>query len=231
MKRIIPIFLLVVFLVSSVMTITVLAISNPIVTQDNLTATITTDQPNYTKSDDVVVKVEVINNNAFPVSNVGISLTLPNNLKVKTGSLTNTPASLAVNATATHDMIAVYNPPAPPASGGSGNANPQTGDDSAVLLWITLAVLSGGLLIFMAIKKKRLKNIVLILLCLAIIGTVAVPVCVSAASRSFTVSEDITFDGSTVTITATISYNYVDIWDGTIAAGFSEGDGFLQIPI
>lgn len=114
--------------------------------------------------------------------------------------------------------------------------NPPTGG-TLCPLWLTLAVISGGTLTVLGIKKKHGKKILSLFLC-AVISLTALPADVFAeevlqpnASGSVTASKDITVDGVKKTITAKVTYNENKPTEEEVTVTFDAGDGTPVAPI
>lgn len=132
-----------------------------------------------------------------------------NNTNGNAGGSTNNSTHQGSNGSAgsgTDQPSAVY--PAPSGKGNQSTQSTSTGDSSQILLWGTLAVLSGaGLVLWF--RKKSGKHLLTLLLILAVGGGMipAMPSEAATERKSFSVTKDITVDGKSYTLEAVISYN------------------------
>lgn len=234
-KKILSVFLGVVFALSSLSTITAFAASS--VSQDGLTAAITSKKTVYSANEDIDLDLTVVNNNSYAVDDIQTSVTLPDGITAKAGSLSQDAFSLAANESKTSASTIIKTVNAPAASNNihsnSNTVSPKTGDSFNIVIRLIIMLISGGALVLLAIKEKKIKNngYLSLLLLFAVFGAVYLPVTANAAStkKNFTVSEDLVIDGKTVTVNADISYAYIArntvvVTGGTGSASYVNGD-------
>lgn len=230
-KKLIPIMLSVIFILSSFMTITVFAAS--FANQDGLTATLTSSKTTYAANEDIDLSLTVTNNNAYAVDGIQTLITLPDGITLKSGSLAQNVFSLAAGESKTNSAAFIKNVTVTPTENLDDTKSPQTGDSSNMVIWLTLMFVSAGALVFLGVKNKKTKSngILSLFLCFAILGAVGLPITANAAStqKSFTVFTDLKVDGKAVTVSAVITYGYtahntVTVTNGNGSATYAEGD-------
>lgn len=177
-------------------------------TQDGLLVNLYTDKASYAVGETVIITAEVTNNNSVAVSNVVVSVSLPEGIALKSGVTATSTVSLSAGQT----LKLVFGATATRA-GASGI--PQTGDGSHMVLWIVFALLSTvGLAAMLAYtKKKKGVKTLSMLLCFVLLATLvapALPVHAATVNKSFAVSESFKAGGTTYPITATASYDWDD---------------------
>lgn len=230
-KKLIPILLSMMFIVSSFMTITAFAASPA--SQDGLTVTLTLSKTTYTANEDIDLSLTVTNNNAYAVDGIQTVVTLPEGITLQSGGLTQNAFNLAAGESKNNSAAVIKNVTVTPPQKPDDTKSPQTSDSSNMAIWLTPMLVSAGALVFLAIKNKKIKSkgVLSLFLCFAVLATVGLPITANAAStqKSFTVTEDLTVDGKAVTISAEIYYGYVahntvTVTNGTGSATYAEGD-------
>lgn len=175
--------------------------------QDGLTARLTTDAAAYEAGGTMVMTFRLTNTNAFAVSNVRVSLTYPCGLTVLSGEPSLTYPSLAAGEAKSLSLSLRIDRP-----GEEEEPVPATGDDSRLLLWAGLLVLSmGGLFGPRLFGKKATRTFFAMLLCLALALPVlapASPALAAAEQRSFFVSEVVQLSGGNMALSAVITYDW-----------------------
>lgn len=206
-KRLIPIVLSLVFVISAFMTVSAIAAPSGTAEQDGIVATLTCDKTEYSANEKVAVTLTVKNNNPYSVEGIETEIILPDGIKTESGELKQTAFTLNAGESKDGSVTLVKIPEKPIASN-----SPQTGDHSLVGLYAVIMLLSGGAMVVIGIKEKwfRKKGVMSLILCFAMVGTVLSPLAVNAASTSknFTVENMIKYGGKNVTIKANISYLY-----------------------
>ena len=214
-KKLMPVLLSFVFVVSTFMTITVFAAEAE---QNGLVATLTFDKPEYAANEDVNVTLTVKNNNSYAVKDIQTEITLPDGVTLKDGSLTQEAFELNSTESKTCELIKIVKATEPT----TDTTSQQTGDNSHTGLFVVLMILSGGALLFIGIKEKKLhaKGTMSLILCFAMAGAM-LPMTANATSekKSFSVEETVKIDGKNVTVKATVSYAFEQYSDVTVTDG------------
>ena len=214
-KKLMPVLLSFVFVVSTFMTITVFAAEAE---QNGLVATLTFDKPEYAANEDVNVTLTVKNNNSYAVKDIQTEITLPDGVTLKDGSLTQEAFELNSTESKTCELIKIVKATEPT----TDTTSQQTGDNSHTGLFVVLMILSGGALLFIGIKQKKLhaKGTMSLILCFAMAGAM-LPMTANATSekKSFSVEETVKIDGKNVTVKATVSYAFEQYSDVTVTDG------------
>ncbi len=214
MKKIIPVLLCLVFVLSALTAVTVSAATK---TDGSLEATLTSAKAEYKAGENVVLTLTVKNTGSETVKNVQTEVVLPNGVSVATGSLKQSAFDLADNETKSFELTAKQgaasattnkNPNTNSTTNSNTNA-PQTADGSAVIS-VVLMLVSGIAIAVIAIKYKWVsaKGMMSILLCAVMLGSAILPMNVSAdsARKEFTVEESVKINGKSETVKAIISY-------------------------
>ncbi|MDD6514824.1 MAG: C39 family peptidase, partial [bacterium] len=214
-KKLMPVLLSFVFVVSTFMTITVFAAEAE---QNGLVATLTFDKPEYAANEDVNVTLTVKNNNSYAVKDIQTEITLPDGVTLKDGSLTQEAFELNSTESKTCELIKIVKATEPT----TDTTSQQTGDNSHTGLFVVLMILSGGALLFIGIKQKKLhaKGTMSLILCFAMAGAM-LPMTANATSekKSFSVEETVKIDDKNVTVKATVSYAFEQYSDVTVTDG------------
>ena len=232
MKKTIPkiafIILLIVFVLSTYMTVFA-AISKSVTEKQNgVEATLNINKQEYEANENVKVTLNVKNNNSYAVKNIQTEIILPSTMKISKGSLTQEAFSLNAGESKLQEVaiekVVEANNNVPTSN------NPQTGDN--VVIYIAMMAISASALIFIAVKKKWIhkKGVMSLVLCFTLLGTMALTSVVNAesTSKNFTVEGTIKYDGEDISVKAKISYIYeiyskVQI-DGLDKGLYAEGD-------
>ena len=164
-KKLMPVLLSFVFVVSTFMTITVFAAEAE---QNGLVATLTFDKSEYAANEDVNVMLTVKNNNSYAVKDIQTEITLPDGVTLKDGSLTQEAFELNSTESKTCELIKIVKATEPT----TDTTSQQTGDNSHTGFFVGLMILSGGALLFIGIKQKKLhaKGTMSLILCFAMAG-------------------------------------------------------------
>ncbi len=218
MKKIIPVLLCLVFVLSAITAITVSAASQ---TQDGLEATLTLSKAEYSANENIAVTLTVKNTGAETVKNVQTEIVLPNGVSVVSGNLKQSAFDLAANETKTVEVTAKKGAASANTNtntnsnsnsnntAGSTTTAPQTAD-SFVVVPVVIMIISGIAVAVISVKYKWIggKGIMSIFLCVMMLGTMILPVAVNAdsARKEFTVTESFKIDGKSETVKAVISY-------------------------
>lgn len=237
-----------IFILLSLMTITVFA-ATPI-SQDGLEAYLTSSKTQYSTNESIDLNLTIKNNNPYTVDGITTAIILPDGIHAQTGNLTQNEFSLASgenkqNISTVMKMVAspsendkndkeelpITNPNK--TENLQTNKIPQTEDQANLMFWLVLMIASFGALVIITVRKKRLKfkHILSLFLCVVILRTVSVSISANANSaiKSFTVTQNLTVDGTNVTLTAVISYkhiadNLVTVNNGTGSGTYAKGD-------
>ena len=235
-KRIIPLLLSLVFLVSSVMTVSAATVS-----QDGIEASLTTSKTSYKSDETVDVSLNLKNTGSTTVEGIEALLTVPEGMKLSNGTLlwenislaageskSSMPVQLVINKDQgnTGNSGSAGNSGSKGNSGSTGNSGntgnaankgnstgspSNTGDTYTPVLWCMLMLASGtGLVVYVCKKKKSGKQLMSLTLVFAIgAGMLAgMPAEAAVTRKSFTVFTDITVGGAKKTLSAEISYNW-----------------------
>lgn len=221
MKKLTPLLLSLVFAVSSFMTITAFAATS---NQDGLDATLSFAKTEYAANEDIATTLTVKNNNSYTVKNVQTEITLPDGITLKSGSLTQEKFDLTANDSKVQELTLTKIVQVTKPSADDANI-PQTGDNSHIG-FVILMILSGGALLIIGIKQKKLhiKGTIPIVFSFVLVGTM-LPMTALAASeqKSFTVEETVKIDGKDTTVKATVTYEFVQYSDVTVTNGTGTG--------
>lgn len=211
-KRVLPLLLTLIFVLSSALTVSAAAKNGMV--QDGLRAVLNTDKDAYKANEKISLNVSLENESDKSIENIEIIVKVPEGLNVESGSLKWEGITLEAGKSKTGDPIVMVNKKDEGTSqtpSGKENKNTQstsTGDDSRILFWGALAVLSGaGLVLWF--RKKSGKHLLTLLLIIAVSGGMipAMPSEAATERKSFSVTKDITVDGKSYTLEAVISYN------------------------
>ncbi|MCH3961925.1 MAG: hypothetical protein LKE48_07360 [Solobacterium sp.] len=188
-----------------------------------ISAALTSEKTAYSANEDIDLKLTVTNANKYGVDGIQTKITLPDGIKLKSGSLTQNAFSLEAGKSAANDVIAIKQAET------QDYTVPDTGAGSQLPLWAALMVISGSALAVVIIRNKKGKTIASLILCAAVIGTMAMPTAVEAEDKSFTASEDLTVNSKKMTFTAEVTYGYVihndvTVTNGTGTGTYAEGD-------
>ena len=240
--RKIPILLLAILLSIAMMTVSAYAATS---SHDGVKVTLKTDKSVYQKGESITATITVKNASKVEVTNISLEGLIPEGYTLdKKSTATKTVESLAAGETATLTVTYTAKSGGS-GNGGSGNggsgsgggghfgnsssstttgagkdgkttSSSDTGDTSRMALWITLLALAcGGVTALLVLKKKYGKNVLSLLLCAAMIGSVAASLCVSAEAtevqrKSITVSERVTVGNAGLTVSAVVKYDAVE---------------------
>lgn len=207
--------------------------------QDGIKVELVTDKVKYSSEEQINATLTVTNTNNAAVTNVLLECFVPEGYKLADGleavkqidilnagetvKVTHTYIRIAsVSGTNTGDSGKSDADEATIKKSGTGSkttANPKTGDDSNLVLWAVIMLVSaGGAVVFVVLKnRKRGKPILSLFLCLAMMeGIVAgvLPMRASAADnltaeQSIDISAVVSVNDSNVTFSARVSYAHV----------------------
>jgi hypothetical protein len=212
-KKIVPILLSLVFMLSSIMTV----FAADAVIQDGLSAKLTSVKTSYAANENIDIKLTIENTDKKTATGITSKITLPDGLTLKSGSLTQDAFDLEAGKSKSNDAVMIKNVET------KGYTVPKTGIGSQLPLWAALMAISGAALAVIIIKYKKGKEIISLFLCTAVVGAIAMPETVKAEDKSFTVTEDLTIDGKKVTVSAEVKYGYVAYNDVTVTNGTGTG--------
>lgn len=204
MKKLIPVLFSLLWIMSTFMTISVLANSSKAAKQDGIVATLTCDKPKYSLKDKVAVTLTVTNDNPYPVKGVTTAMILPKGYKLKSGELQQETALLNVGESKECSIEITKIPVV--------TKSPKTGDASFAWLYAVVMFLSGSTLVVIGIRQQwfRKKGMMGLIICFTMVGVASVPMVVKATdtTKNFTVENEFQYGEENVTIEADISYTY-----------------------
>ena len=208
MPKIAFIILLIVFVLSTCMTVFAATSKSVTEKQNGLEATLNFNKQKYEANENVEVTLNVKNNNSYAVKNIQTEIILPSIMKISKGSLTQEAFSLDEGESKlqeiTIEKVVETNNNVPTSN------NPQTGDN--VVIYIAMMVISASALIFIAVKKKWIhkKGVMSLVLCFTLLGTMTLTSVVNAepTSKNFTVEGTFKYDGEDVVIKGKVTYMY-----------------------
>lgn len=220
-KKLFPLLLSLVFVISSVMTITAFAATKE---QDGLAASLTFDKKEYDANEEIKATLTVKNNLLATVKDIETEITLPDGITLKSGSLTQDAFDLPAGDDSKQEVTFVKIVKEPDTSKGgdddsqtdtsSGTPDsPKTGDQSHIGLFVALMILSGGALLVLGIRRKNLyvRGILSLILCFTLAGTMLpVTTLVASEKKNFTLEETVIIDGTETTFRAAVSYVLAD---------------------
>ena len=225
MKKLIPVFLCLVFIISAM---TAVGVSAATKSQDGLEATLTFAKAEYKANEKIELTLTVKNTGAETVKNVQTEIVLPDGVSVDSGNLKQSAFDLAASESKVANVSVKKNSSAS-ANGTSTNNNstsgaPQT-SDASVVVPVAVMILSGIAVAFIAVKSKRAaKGMMSVFLCVLMLGVAVLPTVVSAdsARKEFTVEESVKIDGKTETVKAVISYGETPANDNPADSGSAD---------
>ena len=214
--------------ISSVMLLSIagLQANAATVTQDGLNVSLTTDKTEYKKNEAITATLTVENTGGTSVKDVKLENILPDGYELaKDYSLTKSVKELkskdkaelkvVYNAKAGGNVTPNNNTVTPSTNSGATVETVKTGDSTQSILFaaLMLASVSIGILCF---KKKKGKEFLSIALCVSVLGTIIAVVPFEAdatqnASKSISITENITCNNKNLTLKSIISY----LFDGS----------------
>ena len=225
MKKLIPVFLCLVFIISAM---TAVGVSAATKSQNGLEATLTVAKAEYKANEKIDLSLTVKNIGTTTVKNVQTEIVLPDGVSVTTGNLKQSAFDLAASESKVA-TVSVKKSSSASANGTSTNNNstsgaPQT-SDASVVVPVAVMILSGIAVAFIAVKSKRAaKGMMSVFLCVLMLGAAVMPTVVSADSerKEFTVEESLKIDGKTETVKAVISYGETPANDNPADSGSAD---------
>ena len=225
MKKLIPVFLCLVFVISAM---TAIGVSAATKSQDGLEATLSFAKTEYKANEKIDLTLTVKNTGSETVKNVQTEIILPNGVSVASGNLKQSAFDLSAseskdvtlsvkkgNAASTNSTVTNNN---------STSGAPQTSDASVVVPAVVMIV-SVAAIAFIVLKNNRTaKTMLSLLLCVVMLGAAVLPTVVSAdsARKEFTVEESVKIDGKNETVKAVISYGEAAANDTAADSGSSD---------
>lgn len=215
------IFLLLLVLMLSCLSATAFAATD---SKYGLAAEITTDKESYAAGEEILLKITVSNTNSFGVKNVLTKGVLPDGLKIKSGELTAQSTELSPGQSIVLSAVVEKESGIPEPSTASPetateipvnqNANsPKTEDTSHVLICIVWLLLSLVTILLVWKRRKKAFKILSLILCIGLLActlqVIQPPVAAAeeVPNGSFSISQDITIDGTCYSILVNISYD------------------------
>lgn len=195
--------------------------------QDGLEVVITTDKPEYSAGEDILVSVSIKNTNSYKVENTSIETLLPEGLVLKKGSLSETGIDIEAGESYSVSVVAqlfdeaksdgetkpddTTNSESIITSGNGQEANfPQTNDNSNTFLWVVLFITS-AVAIILIFKNKKIIQILSLFLCFTMVLSM-LPVSTLAArddAVTITVDKTITVDSKIYIIKINFTYSEI----------------------
>lgn len=166
---------------------------------DGLETSLKTDKDSYSKDDTITATLTVRNTGAETIKNISLSHLLPEGYEfVNEDNATIAAETLAPGETLTLKVKYTYG-----------------GTDAPAIIKIILYSLAGvagvgtvaGVTIFFIIRKKRVKPLISLFLCLALLSPFALNIEAAGAQSRFTVSCEIKVDGAPLTLSAAVLYD------------------------
>ena len=228
MKRFIPVFLCLVFIISAM---TAVAVNAAVKSRDGLEATLSVAKAEYKANEKIDLTLTVKNTGSETVKNVQTEIVLPDGVSVDSGNLKQSAFDLAANETKSFEITA-KKAAASANTNTNSNSNsnsttnaPQTADASVVVP-VVLMLISGIAVAVIAVKYKwiNVKSTMSVFLCVMMLGTLVIPMSVNAdaARKEFTVEESVKIDGKNETVKAVISYGEAAVNDNPADSGSSD---------
>lgn len=225
MKKLIPVFLCLVFIISAM---TAVGVSAATKSQNGLEATLTVAKAEYKANEMIDLSLTVKNIGTTTVKNVQTEIVLPDGVSVASGKLKQSVFDLAASESKVA-TVSVKKSSSASANGTSTNNNstsgaPQT-SDASVVVPVTVMIVSVAAIAFIVLKNNRTaKTMLSLLLCVVMLGTAVLPTVVSAdsARKEFTVEESVKIDGKTETVKAVISYGETPANDNPADSGSAD---------
>ncbi len=196
---------------------------------ENIVVTLSTDKPTYTASEPITLTVNVANNGDAAVYDVNVAAHLPEGYVLADGAISNTIATLEAGQTVS--LKAVYQKSAEGTTTTAdatvtttttvanntttttvpdGSKSPQTSDSSNAFAVVMIALGGAAVAVAMAYKNRKVRQMMsLVMVCTLTLSCVAmVPVMDTDAAAVATIDKsiDVTVDGATLTLTATVTY-------------------------
>lgn len=151
-------------------------------TQNGLEVTITADKDEYTADEDVHVSVNIKNNNSYKVEDISVETLLPEGLVLKTGNLSTTDIDIESGASYSASVVVQLSENlkddgeikpddiTKPDGNDQETSSPQTGDNSNIVLWVVLLIVS-VVGIALTFKFKKTTQMMSMFLCIAMVLT------------------------------------------------------------
>ncbi len=192
-------------------------------TQDGLEVIISTDTSEYSADEDIHILINIKNCNSYKVENVSIETMFPEKLVLKSGTLSETNINIEAGASYSASVTAqlseeikdneeikpedITKPGNAENPEDGGTTFPKTGDNTSIVLWIMLFVVS-AIGIALIVKLKKGTKIVSLFLCFAMVMTMLPMNALAAENNTATIMVDktITIDGTEYKITSTVKY-------------------------
>ena len=199
--------------------------------KDGIRVSLKINEEDYEKTGKMSLKLDVANDGDKKLKDIKTSVTMPESLLVKEGELVKDVEKMNYHALLQNEIqfahvdspIIVEDPTDPDAPGGNqgGNKGGKGGLPSWVLpvALIAVAVIVAGVLIFLIAtgKLKKGKNLSLLLLIGILVFSLAPVVnategeeAAADAGNTLTVAKEVTIEGETVVISATVTWDYQD---------------------
>lgn len=191
--------------------------------QEGLDFVLTTDKEEYGENEQIVATLTVTNTNEVSVTNVSMENKIPTGYMLaedsestkqvdvleagETATLISTYVRIVEPVTEPETTVAATEPATTLAA-----TQPETGDSANIIFWCILLLISGGtvILIFSG-KKKNVKSILSLVLCLTMAGAVFYGVADNAyaaetENKTMEISTTVNTGGNTVNIESVVNY-------------------------
>lgn len=224
--------------------------------QDGVEVTLTTDKQSYSKGEEISVVVTAKNTNDENVSDVQIQNVVPEGYTLKSGYSASSPSKvLEPGQTLTLTSVYIANANGGnTTTGGTANnggqqtngngsglsnkdqsrdntndANPETGNNTNILLWFVGAVFSGLVIVVIVWKNKKAKNVLSIFLCVSIVasafsGLQPEVYALEETNKTISLSKNVITDNKETKISSSVIYSLVSSSDGSSDNHYLLGD-------
>ena len=221
-------------LVAGIMAISVLADEQTALAaeaeKDGIRVSLKLNEEDYEKTGKMSLKLDVANDGDKKLKDVKTSITMPDPLVIKEGELIKDVAKVNYHGLVQNEIlfahqnspVIIEDPTDPDAPGGSSSGKGGKGGLPSWVLPVALiavAVIVAGILIWLILtgKLKKGKNMCLLLLAGILLFSIAPVVnategeeTVTDPGNVLTVAKEVTIEGETITVSATVSWDYQD---------------------
>ena len=221
-------------LVAGIMAITAMAETETAITseaeKDGILVSLKLNEEDYEKTGKMSLTLNVANDGDKKLKDVKTSITMPDPLVIKEGELIKDVAKVNYHGLVQNEIqfahqnspVIIEDPTDPDAPGGSGSGKGGKGGLPSWVLPVALiavAVIVAGILIWLILtgKLKKGKNMCLLLLAGILLFSIAPVVnategeeTVTDPGNVLTVAKEVTIEGETITVSATVSWDYQD---------------------
>lgn len=221
-KKMIPVLVCFVWMISTFMTVSALESPSKVAEQDGIAASLTCNKAEYSADEQVAVTLTVKNNNPYSVKGIETEILMPEGFEIESGDLKQSAFTLNADESKEENINLVKiqdisEPeetlePSEPEESSEPAVSPKTGDYSFTWVYASVMFLSGVALVIIGIRRHWLnrKGILGFAVCFVMTAAMLAPLAVNAegTTKNFTVQYTILHDDEDVTIEANISYEY-----------------------